>query len=125
MRVRLGVLTDIHVVQDPAREAGWINRYDFAGVEERCRRARTLFERSEVDCVLLLGDLAHDGDLPSLRGALAPFWPACPCSPWGETTTALAPPVALPTPAAARFGCRAGGRSARSGGGRGRYGWPA
>lgn len=73
MRIRLGVLTDIHMVQDTAREAAWINRYDFVGVEQRCRQALALFERSEVDCVLLLGDLAHESDLPSLRGVLRPL----------------------------------------------------
>ena len=46
---------------------GWINRYDFAGVVERCERAIELFTREGVSRVLLLGDLAHDGDLASVR----------------------------------------------------------
>lgn len=70
MQLRLGVLADIHAVQDPARRARWINRYDFAGVLERCERALELFASERVDRVVLLGDLAHDGDLPSLRQVL-------------------------------------------------------
>ena len=67
MALRVGVLTDLHHVQDPSRRAGWINRYDFAGVVERCERAIELFTREGVSRVLLLGDLAHDGDLASVR----------------------------------------------------------
>ena len=65
--LRVGVLTDLHHVQDPSRRARWINRYDFAGVVERCERAIELFTREGVSRVLLLGDLAHDGDLASVR----------------------------------------------------------
>jgi hypothetical protein len=65
--LRVGVLTDLHHVQDPSRRARWINRYDFAGVVERCERAVELFTREGVSRVLLLGDLAHDGDLASVR----------------------------------------------------------
>ena len=67
MALRVGVLTDLHHVQDPSRRGGWINRYDFAGVVERCERAIELFTREGVSRVLLLGDLAHDGDLASVR----------------------------------------------------------
>jgi Calcineurin-like phosphoesterase len=70
VQLRLGVLTDIHAVADPARRAAWINRYDFAGVLDRCERAVELFASERVDRVLLLGDLSHDGDLPSLRQVL-------------------------------------------------------
>ena len=69
---RVGVLTDVHVVQDNSRRASWHNVYDFAGVRERVGHAFELFARERVGMVLLLGDLAHDGDLPSLRDALAP-----------------------------------------------------
>ena len=67
MALRVGVLTDLHHVQDPSRRGRWINRYDFAGVVERCERAVELFTREGVSRVLLLGDLAHDGDLASVR----------------------------------------------------------
>ena len=70
MIVRFGVVTDLHAVQDVTRRAAWHNPYDFAGVEERRTRALELFASEGVDRVLLLGDLAHDGDLPSLRRML-------------------------------------------------------
>jgi predicted phosphodiesterase len=70
--VRLGVLTDLHAVRDVTRRAAWHNAYDFAGVEERCRRAIELFQRERVERVLVLGDIAHDGDLASMRRVLAP-----------------------------------------------------
>jgi hypothetical protein len=71
--VRAGVLTDIHVSLDPERRAAWHNQYDFAGVRARLRLAAELFATERVECVLVLGDLAHDGDAPSLREALAPL----------------------------------------------------
>lgn len=67
---RFGILTDLHAVQDVTRRAAWHNPYDFAGVEERRAQALDLFASEAVDRVLLLGDLAHDGDLPSLRRML-------------------------------------------------------
>jgi predicted phosphodiesterase len=70
--LRVGVLSDTHVVQDVSRRASWHNAYDFAGVEDRLRRAVDLFGREGVELLLVLGDLAHDGDAPSLRRALAP-----------------------------------------------------
>jgi predicted phosphodiesterase len=70
--LRVGVLSDTHVVQDVSRRASWHNAYDFAGVEHRLRRALDLFAGEGVELLLLLGDLAHDGDAPSLRRALAP-----------------------------------------------------
>jgi Calcineurin-like phosphoesterase len=71
--MRVGVLTDIHVVEDTGRTSSWHNRYDFAGVEERIARAAELFAAEGVEDVLVLGDLAHDGDEPSLRRALEPL----------------------------------------------------
>ena len=68
--LRLGILSDLHLVRDTTRRQSWQNQYDFAGVEERCERAHALFARHEVDAVLLLGDLANDGDVPMLRRAL-------------------------------------------------------
>jgi predicted phosphodiesterase len=57
-------------VEDTDRRQEWQNRYDFAGVEERCERAIELFADHDVDVVLLVGDLAEDGDVPLLRRAL-------------------------------------------------------
>ena len=68
--MRLGVLSDIHVVQDVSRREAWHNAYDFAGVETRLRRALELFAREGVELLLVLGDLAHDGDLASLKRVL-------------------------------------------------------
>jgi predicted phosphodiesterase len=76
--MRAGVLTDIHVSLDPERRASWHNEYDFAGVRARLRQAAELFVAEGVDCVLTLGDLAHDGDAPSLREALAPLASGAP-----------------------------------------------
>jgi predicted phosphodiesterase len=72
VKIRFGVLTDVHVVQDVTRQEAWHNPYDFAGVEDRRDRALRLFESEAADRLLLLGDLAHDGDLPSLRRGLRP-----------------------------------------------------
>jgi hypothetical protein len=72
VKIRFGVVTDIHVVQDVTRQEAWHNPYDFAGVEDRRDRALRLFESQAADRLLLLGDLAHDGDLPSLRRGLRP-----------------------------------------------------
>jgi predicted phosphodiesterase len=71
--MRIGVLTDFHVVPDSGREVAWHNRYDFAGLEARLARAAELFREDGAELVLVLGDLAHDGDEPSLRRALAPL----------------------------------------------------
>jgi 3',5'-cyclic AMP phosphodiesterase CpdA len=71
--VRAGVVTDIHVSLDPERRASWHNEYDFAGLSARLLTAAELFTAEGVDLVLALGDLAHDGDAASLRGALAPL----------------------------------------------------
>lgn len=57
-------------MEDTSRRQEWQNRYDFAGVEGRRERALELFAGHDVDAVLLVGDLAEDGDLPVLRRAL-------------------------------------------------------
>jgi len=71
--VRAGVLTDIHVSLDPDRSASWHNEYDFAGLGGRLRGAAELFAAEGAGLVLALGDLAHDGDAPSLEAALSPL----------------------------------------------------
>jgi predicted phosphodiesterase len=68
--LRAGILSDLHFVSDTSRRGIWQNPYDFAGVAERCERALELFDREEVDVVLLVGDLSEDAELPMLRRAL-------------------------------------------------------
>jgi predicted phosphodiesterase len=68
--LRFGLLSDLHLVEDTNRRGAWQNPYDFAGVEERCRRALALFERQRVDAVLLVGDLSEDAEPRMLRRAL-------------------------------------------------------
>ena len=80
-RLRVGILTDVHVVQDNSRRASWHNVYDFSGVRARLVAAFELFARERADVVLMLGDLAHDGDLASLREALAPALAFAPVAP--------------------------------------------
>jgi predicted phosphodiesterase len=77
---RAGILADLHLVEDVNRRQEWQNSYDFAGVEERCERSSQLFAEHEVDVVLLVGDLAEDGDIPMLRKALRLGRSAAPVS---------------------------------------------
>jgi len=70
MRLRLGLLGDLHLVEDPSCSSGaWHNAYDFAGVPARIDRALARFEHARVDAIVLLGDLCHDGS----RAALGPL----------------------------------------------------
>jgi calcineurin-like phosphoesterase family protein len=68
--VLLGILSDLHLVQDTSRRGLWQNPYDFAGVQDRCERALALFAERGVDAVVLVGDLSEDAELPMLRRAL-------------------------------------------------------
>lgn len=68
--MRLGILSDLHLVEDTDRRGAWQNPYDFAGVEDRCERALELFDRRGVDAVVLVGDLSEDAELRMLRRAL-------------------------------------------------------
>jgi predicted phosphodiesterase len=93
--VRAGVVTDIHVSLEPDRRASWHNAYDFAGLGARLRTAAELFAAEGVDLVLALGDFAHDGDAPSLRGALAPLASGPPLHVIGGNHDGLRPTLAL------------------------------
>jgi predicted phosphodiesterase len=93
--MRTGVLADIHVSLDPERRASWHNEYDFAGVRARLRQAAELFAAEGVDCVLALGDLAHDGDAASLREALAPLAGGAPVFAVGGNHDGPRPTAAL------------------------------
>jgi predicted phosphodiesterase len=68
--VRLGILSDLHLVENTDRRGAWQNPYDFAGVQDRCERALELFHRRGVDAVVLVGDLSEDAELRMLRRAL-------------------------------------------------------
>lgn len=69
----LGVLGDIHLVDDTATGAAWHNAYDFDGVPDRLDRAAEAFVTADVDLVCLVGDLSHHAtatDLAPLARAL-------------------------------------------------------
>jgi predicted phosphodiesterase len=70
MGLRLGVLTDLHWSTAPAMRGAWHNEWDFAGLQDRVRRAIAWFEREQVDLLALSGDLANRGDPGSMRAAL-------------------------------------------------------
>jgi len=66
-RIRLGVVSDVHWDASGQLEASWHNPFDFAGVPGRLDRALAVFADAEVDAVVALGDLTHDGDEESTR----------------------------------------------------------
>ena len=68
--MRLGVVSDLHLTLDPGMEAAWHNAFDFAGLPGRIDAALAAFERAGADAVVVVGDVAHDGDEPSVRAAL-------------------------------------------------------
>jgi Calcineurin-like phosphoesterase len=79
--VKLGVVSDVHWPRDPSKPAAWHNVYEFAGLSGRLGAAVECFDAAPADAVLVLGDLAHDGDagslhevLSALRAAEAPLW---------------------------------------------------
>ena len=93
--MRIGVLTDIHVVPDEERQVAWQNRYDFAGLSGRLERAVELFAAEGVAFVVALGDFAHDGDAPSLRQALRPLTGGPPLLVVGGNHDGVVPTSAL------------------------------
>jgi predicted phosphodiesterase len=75
--LRLGVVTDIHWCPDVERDDHWHDKLDFAGVPDRLRDALSYCGESGVDAIVLLGDLAHDGDeesLDAVRSTCAEHW---------------------------------------------------
>jgi predicted phosphodiesterase len=68
--MRLGVVSDIHWSTDPDARASWHGPFDFAGLAERVDRARAAFRRERVDAVVVSGDVANAGDVPSAKAAL-------------------------------------------------------
>lgn len=68
--MRLGVITDVHLAPADTPPVGWHNPYPMEQASRLLHDAveRCLFE--EVDGIVLLGDVAHLGDEPSLAAAL-------------------------------------------------------
>ena len=69
--MRIGVLSDLHSELAPTRVRSWINRYEPEALDARLGEALDVFERSQVDLVLLLGDLTELGDESALDEILA------------------------------------------------------
>ena len=67
--MRLGVLTDVHWAISPL-DVSWHNPFDIEGVPTRMRAAAEAFLARNADAVIVAGDLAHRGDVPSLTDAL-------------------------------------------------------
>lgn len=65
--MRFGVVTDVHLAPREKPATAWHNIIDFARGEQLLERALGFFREAEVEGVLILGDLVHDGDDPSLR----------------------------------------------------------
>jgi hypothetical protein len=65
-RLKVGVITDIHVAPADSAPDAWHNPYDFDGTEGRLASALELFGEEGVGAVFVLGDLAHFGDDASL-----------------------------------------------------------
>lgn len=74
--MKLGVISDLHFSVNETAQGSWHNEFDFAGVARRVAQALAFFEDEAVDAVLVLGDVTHFGDRPSLAAALGMFGPA-------------------------------------------------
>jgi predicted phosphodiesterase len=63
-------VSDIHWSTDPDARGEWHGPYDFTGLAERVEHARAAFRRERVDAVVVAGDVANGGDVPSAKAAL-------------------------------------------------------
>jgi 3',5'-cyclic AMP phosphodiesterase CpdA len=70
-RLRLGIVSDAHVAPADTPPTSWHGPFDFAGAVERLEHAASRFAEEAVDGVIMLGDLTHAGDAPSLERGLA------------------------------------------------------
>jgi len=68
--MRLGVISDAHVAPRGKTPTAWHNVIDFARSEELLTRAIAYIREADVEAVVFLGDLVHDGDEASLRRGL-------------------------------------------------------
>jgi Calcineurin-like phosphoesterase len=73
--LRIGVIADTHVVVDDraAEAVSWHNPFRLADSLERLERAIDHSFVRDADVVVVLGDLAHFGDRPSLRAVVDAF----------------------------------------------------
>ena len=69
-RLRLGVLTDLHLAPLPQPRRGWHNAYDYEGSLPRLHRALEAFAGAAVDLVAILGDLTEHGDPETISSAV-------------------------------------------------------
>jgi Calcineurin-like phosphoesterase len=67
-RLRIGVLTDLHLAPLPQPRRGWHNAYDYQGSLSRLHEALEAF--AGVDLVAVLGDLSEHGDSETLASAV-------------------------------------------------------
>ena len=75
MRIRGGIVSDLHFVTPPRDGLSWHNPFDVRGVPKRVRRAVRLFREAECDVLVCVGDLTHYGDESSLK-VLVDLWKA-------------------------------------------------
>jgi hypothetical protein len=67
-RIRLGVVTEIHIVPPGTPEGFWHNPFLFDQAEELFGRAVERCLEAEVDAIAILGDLTHFADPGSFAG---------------------------------------------------------
>ncbi len=73
-QIRLGVITEIHIVPPGTPEGFWHNPFLFDQAEQLFLRAVQRCQELEVDAIAILGDLTHFADAGSfaaIRGVLA------------------------------------------------------
>jgi predicted MPP superfamily phosphohydrolase len=80
-RLRLGVLTDLHVAEPGTPDQTWINTLPLGRSRDLLRAALDRLANLDVDALLLLGDLTQDGTeaqfaivQAELAGFPAPWW---------------------------------------------------
>jgi hypothetical protein len=69
-RLRVGVLTDLHLAPLPQPRRGWHNTYDYEGSLARLHLALEAFAGARVDLVAVLGDLTEHGDPETIEFAV-------------------------------------------------------
>jgi 3',5'-cyclic AMP phosphodiesterase CpdA len=69
-RLRVGVLTDLHLAPLPQPRRAWHNVYDYEGSLSRLHRALEAFAGAGVDLVAVLGDVTEHGDSETIAFAV-------------------------------------------------------
>ena len=70
-QIRLGVITEIHIVPPGTPEGIWHNPFLFDQAEELFGQAVHRCVEAEVDAIAILGDLTHFADPGSFAGVAA------------------------------------------------------